>query len=243
MSAWRVEGRGGLPGTRMGATSSFPLVALRGGFPQRALSQPRELIKTYLVSTISHDGTRLFAEAGTRQTRGDAWIVPLSIGRDGPQAGRPEVLLHESYTEIPFFDSPDGRWLAYATDETGIGQTYVMELANPARKWMANSGSNGQQAGWSPSGREIFFSTFFAPLRIMVTSVSFENEVFHPGPTHQWSPVAVPAHAGEGPSSITMAPDGKRFAVLMPVEQPLGNRVTFIMNVFDEVRRRTALVK
>jgi hypothetical protein len=40
-----------------------------------------------------------------------------------------------------------------------------------------------------------------------------------------------------------MAPDGKRFAVLMPVEQPLGNRVTFVMNFFDEVRRRIAKVR
>jgi hypothetical protein len=36
-----------------------------------------------------------------------------------------------------------------------------------------------------------------------------------------------------------MAPDGKRFAVLMPAEQPLGKRVTFVMNLFDEVRRLT----
>jgi hypothetical protein len=39
--------------------------------------------------------------------------------------------------------------------------------------------------------------------------------------------------------AITMALDGKRFAVLMPAEQPLGNRVTFVMNFGDEVRRRT----
>ena len=118
-----------------------------------------------------------------------------------------------------------------------------MEVTNPARKWMVSSGSNGQSAFWSPSGREIFFITFFSPLRIMVTSFSFEGGVFHPGEPHPWSPVAIPNHAGEAGTGITMASDGKRFAVLMPVEQPLGNRVTFVMNFFDEVRRRTAPVK
>ncbi|HEY3839945.1 MAG TPA: hypothetical protein VGL72_25415, partial [Bryobacteraceae bacterium] len=59
----------------------------------------------------------------------------------------------------------------------------------------------------------------------------------------QWSPVAIPNHAGEGSSAIEMAPDGKRFAVLMPVDLPLGNRVTFVMNFIGEVRRRTATVK
>ena len=207
--------------------------------PTEGLSQPREFAKTYSVSTISHDGTRLFAVNGTRETRGDTWIIPLSVGKDGPQAGHPEPLLHEPFTEVPYDDSPDGRWLSYGTDETGISQTYVMEVNKPARKWMVSSG-NGQAASWSPSGREIFFTTFFAPLRIMAASYSLEGGVFHPDQPHPWSPVAIPNHAGEGVSSIAMAPDGKRFAVLMPAEQPLGNRVTFVMNFSDEVRRRTA---
>jgi serine/threonine-protein kinase len=241
----RLEG-GGPRGLAWNPDGRYLFFAADNGtwwVPTEGLSQARELIEPFRVSTISHDGTRMFAEAGSEKTRGDAWIVPLSIGRNGPQAGRPQPLLHESYTEVPFFDSPDGRWLAYSTDETGISQSYVMEVANPARKWMVNGGSNGQQAGWSPSGREIFFTTFFAPLRIVAASLSFEGGVVHPGQPHPWSPAAIPNHAGEGVSSITMAPDGKRFAVLMPVERPLGNRVTFVMNFFDEVRRRTAPVK
>ncbi len=207
--------------------------------PTDGLSQPREFIKDYRVSMISHDGTRMFASTNTRETRGDAGIVPLSVGRDGPQAGPPVPLLHEPFTESPYDDSPDGRWLSYATDETGIAQEYVTEIANPARKWMM-SGSSGTSGFWSQSGREIFFTTFFAPLRIMVVSYSLEGGHFQPGQPRQWSPVAIPIRAGEGPTSVTMAPDGKRFAVLMPAEQPLGNRVTFVMNFFDEVRRRTA---
>jgi serine/threonine-protein kinase len=207
--------------------------------PTEGLSKPREFAKTADVSTVSHDGTRLFVVTSTPETRGDASIIPLSVGRDGPQAGHPEPLLHEPFSENPYDDSPDGRWLSYASDETGIAQTYVIEVANPARKWMVSSFS-GHRAFWSPSGREIFFVTFFAPLRIMVTSFSLEGGIFHPDQPRPWSPVAIPIRAGQGMSSIAMAPDGKRFAVLMPAEQPLGNRVTFVMNFFDEVRRRTA---
>jgi hypothetical protein len=74
----------------------------------------------------------------------------------------------------------------------------------------------------------------------MVTPFSLEGGTFHPGQPRQWSPAAIPAHAGSGFNNIAMAPDAKRFAVLMPAEQPLGNRVTFVMNFFNEVRRRTA---
>jgi Tol biopolymer transport system component/predicted Ser/Thr protein kinase len=207
--------------------------------PADGLSQPREFVKNYGLYATSHSGTRMFAVQATRSTRSDIWMIPLSVGKDGPQAGRPQPLLQGPSSEIPFDDSPDGRWLSFATDETGIPQTYVMEVNNPKRKWMVSSG-NGHAASWSPSGREIFFSSFFAPQRIMAASYSLDGGVFHSGQPHLWSPVAIPNHAGEGVNSITMAPDGNRFAVLMPAEQPLGNRVTFVMNFFGEVRRRAA---
>jgi Tol biopolymer transport system component len=205
--------------------------------PSEGLSQPHQFIKGYVVSKISHDGTRMFVSSYTPATRGDAGILPFTVGGDGPRAGQPIPLLHEPFSEAPFQDSPDGKWLTYATDETGIAQTYVTEVSNPARKWTV-SGVSGQPAFWPPSAREIYFVTFFAPLRIMVTPYSLDGGTFHPDQPRQWSPVAVPSHASSGASSVTMAPDGKRFAVLMPAEQPLGNRVTFVMNFFDEVRRK-----
>jgi hypothetical protein len=77
----------------------------------------------------------------------------------------------------------------------------------------------------------------------MVTPYSLEGGRFQPGQPHQWSPVAIPGHAGFGSRGITMASDAKHFAVLMPAEQPLGNRVTFVMNFFDEVRRKVPVGK
>jgi len=234
--AWQPDGRY-LFFTRGNETNGTDTLWVR----TEGLTQPHALMKYFAVSSISRDGTHMFASAGTRATRRDAFVVRLSLGKDGPQAGPPEPLLHEKYSETPYYDSPDGRWLSYSTDETGILQTYVVDLTNPSRKLMVSSGSrSGHQAFWSPSGREIFFTSFFSPLRIMVSSFSFEDGVFHAGQPHSWSPVAIPNHAGEGASSVTMAPDGKRFAVLMPVGQPLGNRVTFVMNFSGEIRRRIA---
>jgi hypothetical protein len=72
----------------------------------------------------------------------------------------------------------------------------------------------------------------------MIAPYSVEGGTFHPDQPRQWSPVAVPSHASSGATNVAMAPDGRHFAVLMPAEQPLGNRVTFVMNFFDEVRRK-----
>jgi len=207
--------------------------------PTQGLSQPHKLLEHFSVSAISRDGKRLFVTTYTPETRTDTWMVPLSVGPAGPQAGRPTPLLRGISSEVPHGDSPDGRWLSYSADETGIAQIYVTEVANPSRKWLVSSGS-GSRAFWAPSGGEIIFTTFFAPTHIMALPYSFDAGSFQTGAPHPWSPMAVPDHAGFSARSVTIAPDGKRFAVLMPAEQPLGNRVTFVMNFFDEVRRRAA---
>jgi hypothetical protein len=206
--------------------------------PTEGLSQPHKLLDRFAVAAVSHDGKRLFLTTNAPETRTDTWMVSLSVGSDGPRAGQPAPLLRGIYSEIPHQDSPDGRWLSYAADETGIAQIYVTEIANPSRKWLVSTGS-GQQAFWPLSGREIVFTTFFAPTRILAVPYSLEGGHFQPGQPRPWTPVMIPDHAGLSYRSVTMASDCKRAAVLMPAEQPLGNRVTFVMNFFDEVRRRS----
>lgn len=210
--------------------------------PTEGLSQPRELLHGFSVNSISHDGKRLFVTTVNSRTRTDTWIAPLSVAADGPHVGQPTPLLQGVYSEVPFDDSPDGRWLSYAADETGVAELYVTEIANPSRKWLLSTAS-GQRAFWEPSGREILFATFFAPIRIMRVSYSLDNGLFQPDQPRLWSRVAIPDHSGFSARSITMSPDGKRVAVLMPAEVPLGNRVTFVSNFFDEVQRRAAGVK
>jgi serine/threonine-protein kinase len=210
--------------------------------PTEGLSQPRELLRGFNVNSISHDGNRLFVTTVNSSTRTDTWIAPLSVASDGPHVGQPTPLLRGIYSEVPFDDSPDGRWLSYAADETGVAELYVTEIANPSRKWLLSTAS-GQRAFWEPSGREILFATFFAPIRIMIVSYSLDKGHFQPDQPRAWSRVAIPDHAGFSARSVAMSPDGKRVAVLMPAETPLGNRVTFVSNFFDEVRRRAAGVK
>jgi serine/threonine-protein kinase len=207
--------------------------------PTEGLSQPHEFLRTYSVSTISPDGKRLFAMKTTPHNRVDAWIVPVTVDLNGPRAGQPVPLLQGPVSEANCDGSLDGRWATCMTDDTGVAQIYVIEIANPGRKWLVSSGS-GYWSAWANPGHEIFYTTFFAPLRIMVTPYSLEGGHFQPGQPRQWSPVGVPSHDSAGLTDLTMTPDGKRFAALMPAEQPLGNRVTFVMNLFDEVRRRIA---
>ena len=89
---------------------------------------------------------------------------------------------------------------------------------------------------WSRSGRELAYQTLDD--RIMIAPYSINGASFTPGKPDSWSDKQLASLlAGE---NMDLAPDGKRFAVLMAqqAEPKLPTEVTFLFNFFDELRRR-----
>ncbi len=210
--------------------------------PSDTASQPTQLLDGDRVSGITADGTQLFVSNYRPETRLDAWLLPLTDNKSGPHAGKPLPLLRERYSEVGSSGSPDGRWMTYTADESGTPEVYVNAVSDSGLKWPVSYGS-GIGPSWSRTTPEIFFPTFFSPLRIMVAPYTMEGGRFRPGPARLWSPRAIPGRSGRGDHFISQSPDGKRFAVLMPVEEATNNRVIFEMNFFDEIRRRLADAK
>ena len=97
---------------------------------------------------------------------------------------------------------------------------------------------------WSRTGRQMFFETL--DNRVMAAAYAVQGNSFVAEKPRLWSgrQLANPVNTSK---NIDLAPDGKRFAVIMPVEQPgsqqARSRVTFIENFFDEVRRRAPVGK
>jgi Tol biopolymer transport system component len=83
--------------------------------------------------------------------RSDVWTMPL--GSDS----QAQPLLSESFTERDARISPDGRWLAYVSDETGRPEVSVRSLTGPARRVVVSS-SGGDQPVWRRDGAELFFA-------------------------------------------------------------------------------------
>jgi Tol biopolymer transport system component len=81
----------------------------------------------------------------------DVWTVPLKTG------GSPQPLLAEAFTERDARISPDGRWLAYVSDESGRPEISVRSLVGPARRFVVSSGG-GDQPVWRHDGAELFFA-------------------------------------------------------------------------------------
>lgn len=104
------------------------------------------------ASVWSRDGKWLvYRTSVTVAGAGD--ILAIRPGVDSA----PNVLMATPYRELDPTLSPDGKWLAYASDETGRQEVYVVPFPNvSAAKWPIST-SGGNQPLWAHSGRELFF--------------------------------------------------------------------------------------
>jgi len=170
------------------------------------------------------------------ETGDDLWTLDLA-DPDHPIAGKPEVFLQTPADElIPQF-SPDGRWIAYRSDETGSAEIYVRPYPNASGgKWQISTGG-GLYPLWSKNGRELFYET--ADNRIKAMDYTVLGGAFTPGKVRPWSGREL---FYPGTSNLDLAPDGKRFVVLSLPEAASGEKesvhVMMLENFFDEVRRK-----
>lgn len=102
------------------------------------------------------------------------------------------------------------------------------------------SSAGGSYPVWSPNARELFFRT--GDNQIMVANYTANGDSFAPEKPRPWSEKRLVNFGLIGTASYDVAPDGNHIAALMPVEtsesQQSQNHVIFLMNFFDELRRK-----
>ena len=102
------------------------------------------------VTAYTPAGQSLLFEKQTVERNTDLWLLPL----DG--SGKERLVVGTAFNEVGARLSPDGRWLAYLSDETGIPQVYVQPYPSlDARFLISNSG--GSEPVWSHDGRRLFY--------------------------------------------------------------------------------------
>jgi len=97
----------------------------------------------------SPDGKLLTYERVSPDNNSDIW----AIGADGSQ---PTELVASSFSETYPAISPDGRWMAYVSDESGSNEVYVTTFPEPARRWQIST-NGGTYPRWRDDGSELFF--------------------------------------------------------------------------------------
>jgi serine/threonine protein kinase/WD40 repeat protein len=172
-----------------------------------------------------------------------AHILTLPVSEENGQwkaAGTVEPFVSTQFRErMPVF-SPDGRWVAYSTDELGRNEVVVRAFQPPsaggqARRWTIST-NGGTHPIWSANGHELFYQEGD---RVMAVSYTVNGDAFNPG-----SPRQHVAKLGADEEDWDLAPDGRVVAVT-PVEtsQPAAmpaneHTIVFLENFFDEVKRR-----
>ena len=81
------------------------------------------------------------------------------MGKDGPQAGRREPLLHEKYQEIPYYDSPDGRWLAYSQLEDGNWHLWLRDMATGNAQQLSQAQCNNTEPAWAADSKTLYYAS------------------------------------------------------------------------------------
>ena len=109
-----------------------------------------ESVTEMYPSSISPDGENLFIFRGGEDTNWDIWVVPLS----GEAEAYP--FIETEFVEYTGMISPDGRWLAYGSDESGSPEIYVTAFPERGRKWQVST-SGGQSPRWRADGSEILY--------------------------------------------------------------------------------------
>jgi serine/threonine-protein kinase len=188
--------------------------------------------------SFTPDGKRLAFIEVDPKTGYDMWTVPLEGEGGELRAGKPEVLLQTAANERSPSLSPDGRWVAYFSDESGTTQVYVRAFPDKGGKWQI-SNSGGTYPMWSRNGHELLFET--PDQKIMAAAYTVKGDSFVADKPRMWSDRQL---GGPGQNrNVDISPDGKRIAALMPAaeskeSQEAQNHVVFIENFFDELRRK-----
>ena len=168
--------------------------------------------------------------------------MPVESDATSLRGGKPEVCLQTSFDERHPMFSPDGRWLAYTSNESGTFQVYVRAFPGTGGRWQISNGG-GSFPVWSHNGRELFFRS--TDNRIMVVAYTAKGDSIVADQPRVWSDKHIADYGIVGNGSYDLAPDGKRVAALMPVEAPEAQQarshVVFLMNFFDELRRKVPL--
>jgi len=210
---------------RQGASGSIDFyiqAATVGASVEKVLSTPE-------LKTLSHwspDGRFLLYD-GQRADRldGDIFALPL----EGDKTPMP--LTKTRFEEGNARFSPDGKWIAYQSNETGRFEIWAQPFPSSGERVQIST-TGGAQAQWGPQGKELFYIGIDEGLMAVPLRVSSDNKTLEPGPARALFLTRIPGGAVLGGGlrqQYVVSPDGQRF-LMRTVVDDAPTPITLILN-------------
>ena len=182
------------------------------------------------LKSFTPDGTRLISTA-IPNGNNDIVITTMS-----PPA-KTTTLIQTPYSDSNGMVSPDGRWLAYTSNESGRAEIYVRPFpAVDQGRWQVSI-EGGSEARWSSDGKELFFISGGGPVpRFLWAAPIVDSKVFKAD-----KPVVISKPSAATAAAYDVAPDGRfLFHVAAAAAATAGElpRMVFVQNWFEELKSR-----
>ena len=161
----------------------------------------------------------------------DIWVLPMTAER------KPVPFLVTPFNERSPMFSPDGRWLAYVSDESGRDEVYVRSYAESGQK-IPVSTEGGTDPVWSRNGRELFYRNGDS---LLVASVTMGTAFTVGKPEKLFDQqMGLQGNPGTGSLNYDVSPDG-RFVMIIPTGK--NHELEVVLNWSEELKRRAPATK
>jgi eukaryotic-like serine/threonine-protein kinase len=181
------------------------------------------------AASWSPDGRYLLYVYGAGVVRrSDLWALPL-FGD-----GKAFPVLDTPFVETQGRFSPDGQWIAYASNDSGRFEVYVTPFPGPGRKWQVSSGGGGWPR-WRRDGEELYYIAADRTLTAVQLKAAAGGLDVSPGQALFTAPLR--PHVRLDAYSYDVTPDGQRFLLNTAGEEVPVTALTLVLNWTTSLRR------
>lgn len=207
--------------TRDGGQNLYQKVSTGAGKDELLLKNPAQKVPFQW----SLDGRFLTYFENSPKTLQDLWILPMQGER------KPVLYLQTEFAEYEHHFSPDGRWMAYSSNEAGRQEIYVQPFPAAVGKWQVST-TGGVQPQWRRDGKELFFLALDGTL--MAADVK-GGSTFEAGVPHAL--FRAQTQVFQARNSYSPTSDGRRFLVNTFAGAEVSSPISVVVNWTAEVKK------